>query len=1248
MSKVAQIQGALLQLDGGTFQKLADAYLYRKGYKDINPIGSVIGADKTRKGTPDTFVKQPNGKYIFFEHTTQQDDVLRKIEYDLDKCFDKDKTGISSSDIQEIVVCYNSNDLSASEVDSLSKKCQEKGVNFNSFGNGRISYDLYQEYPDLAYDFLRIEIDTGQIVTSNQFITKYNESKLATRLDTTFHFHESEIEQILKGLENEDLIIISGRPGIGKTRFALECCNQFKKLHPEYDVWIMRDRGLDVFNDLRSYFSEKGNFLILVDDANRINRFEHIISLLQDQRADQRIKVIATVRDYALHKIHRLSESNNSRIELELSPLEEKQIKQLIMDEYKIFDPLFLERMTNIAQGNPRLAIMAAEIVKKDGTFQSLIDITNLYEKYFESIRHDLEDSVDKNIIKVAAIIAFFGSVDRSNSELMGSVKDAFGINQDVFWDAARSLHDLEIVDMYENNEVVKISDQVLATYLFYLAFFKDRLLNFSSLLDHFFPSLRNKIIDAINPVLNAFDNNCIEKVMLPAVNNVCDSLKKAGDKEALFRLMETFWFLKPTEILLCIRDTIKDLKEEPIDTSKIKFVGNSWVPSPSILNLLRLFSHQKMEYVIISLDLLLDYVDKRPDDIPFIIHILAEDFGFKYTSYISNYAIEKTVIDKLWTRTNNGKNYLCSKLFLSIAEIYLHTQFRSLKGGRGHTFNIRTFSLAPHPEVFELRKIIWEHLFELFDTQLLQPSALKILRNYHTLVYPDPVLKIMEQDAKKILPFFASKPGTVNYAQCRAIQEYLNFLEKHNIEFDPRLRQKYVCEAYNLSKVLLVDWREKRCLKLEDYEELKRSQIIDYFDKFDIVDYKHIFELCEEIQEDKKNGSLLSAGILQGLDALANQKPYLYVKVLKLFLQTDNPFDLNPFFLIERLMWIFGSSRTYEIINEYANPLKRILLFSYYRSLPQGGITTDHLDQICKLYQEAEIQELPLDFDFLLRYHSIDEDIIAGILEIILGRLKNKSTSAFNFFMLFNPYADIDKVLFSLIDRNPKTFKQAYFIAYATNEVDLYGKIFNHFLDLDPEFISEYINYVYEKEIMDSDTPDYASIWMRGNYEAVMLKAIEDVYKHEQKCSLITDFFIDNFFILSENGKNHPEIRMKQDRLLIDLIRCQHQDSTFMRFIFGIIAHFPPESRNKFFAIFIEFNKRFGAFRELPLEPNSCGWVGSAVPMLQNKLDYYNTLMPLLNTVDLLEHKQYIEMIIQGIQLQIESEKKKDFMEDD
>ena len=46
MGKINQIQNKILELSGGAFQKLADVYLYKRGYERINPLGSVIGADK--------------------------------------------------------------------------------------------------------------------------------------------------------------------------------------------------------------------------------------------------------------------------------------------------------------------------------------------------------------------------------------------------------------------------------------------------------------------------------------------------------------------------------------------------------------------------------------------------------------------------------------------------------------------------------------------------------------------------------------------------------------------------------------------------------------------------------------------------------------------------------------------------------------------------------------------------------------------------------------------------------------------------------------------------------------------------------------------------------------------------------------------------------------------------------------------------------------------------------------------------
>ena len=53
MAIISRIENALLQIDGALFQELCNRYLYYiYNPNSINPVGSVIGKEKTRKGTP--------------------------------------------------------------------------------------------------------------------------------------------------------------------------------------------------------------------------------------------------------------------------------------------------------------------------------------------------------------------------------------------------------------------------------------------------------------------------------------------------------------------------------------------------------------------------------------------------------------------------------------------------------------------------------------------------------------------------------------------------------------------------------------------------------------------------------------------------------------------------------------------------------------------------------------------------------------------------------------------------------------------------------------------------------------------------------------------------------------------------------------------------------------------------------------------------------------------------------------------
>jgi hypothetical protein len=76
------------------------------------------------------------------------------------------------------------------------------------------------------------------------------------------------------------------------------------------------------------------------------------------------------------------------------------------------------------------------------------------------------------------------------------------------------------------------------------------------------------------------------------------------------------------------------------------------------------------------------------------------------------------------------------------------------------------------------------------------------------------------------------------------------------------------------------------------------------------------------------------------------------------------------------------------------------------------------------------------------------------------------------------------------------------------------------------------------------------------------------------------------------------------------------------------------------FFNLFLTFNTS-------GLEPSSWSSSGSWVPVYQRRVEYLDSLLTLFNSIDFLQHKQYIEQHIQWLREEIEREKKNNFMSD-
>ncbi len=316
MSKVnltESILNSLTEQDGGKFQRIANAYLSAKGYKNLTATGSKIGTDKTTQGTPDAYFRTQNGKYILVEYSCQQSGLYAKFKEDIEKCLNTTKTGIPINQIDKIILCHTSI-LHARNFLSLKKLCEPHQIELEEFGLNCIAMDLEDKYPWIAKKYLGIQIDTGQIVTKEEFISYYEKSRVATSISNQFFSRENELKLFDDSYAENELIIISGPSGVGKTRFALECCERICRQDIDIKNYFVINLNLPIFEDLKKYLYCPENYLIVIDDANRLNQFDHIMNLFLSEVTGRRLKIVVTVRDYALQEVLMLSSHVNQEV----------------------------------------------------------------------------------------------------------------------------------------------------------------------------------------------------------------------------------------------------------------------------------------------------------------------------------------------------------------------------------------------------------------------------------------------------------------------------------------------------------------------------------------------------------------------------------------------------------------------------------------------------------------------------------------------------------------------------------------------------------------------------------------------------------------------------------------------------------------------------------------------------------------------------------------------------------------------
>ncbi len=1253
MGTINQIKSKLLELEGGAFQRLCDDWLFRKGYENINAIGMMQTTDRVVKGTPDCLIVQPDGSYVFTEYTVQQNRLAKKLEDDINKCFDEQKTGIASEQISEIIICYLGK-LTTHEINHLKGICDSKGVNLCLNGLDVISLNIQNYYPVLSELYLGLSLDTGQLLSVDDFVKRFGQNGLTTAIDNEILFQEDALQQGVDSLEKSNFLLVSGAPGVGKTLFSVNLSTQMQSKYPYLKVCCVFDKGADLIRDVTAHFSEPGDYLIFVDDANRLDhRLDYILHYLTEQDTKRSFKIIATVRDYARDSVINNVSNYTSIIEQKISPLSDDQIKELIINLFDIKNPDYQLRIQEIAGGNARLAMMASKVAKDTQQIESIQNVASLYDDYFGQNENIKEIVDNEQLMITACAISFFRKVDRLNDTHMSRIQNVFGIQAEEFWEYVNVLHKSELVDLYEG-EVVKISDQVLSTYLFYLAVFEKKYIPFSLIVGKFYPDFKQTIVDSLNPVLNAFDHKEIISEIKSEVYSIYKGMSSENNEDKCLEFLNSFWFALPTESLSFAKSIISSAPSADIDWSNEPFdTKNDRHSKALVVSLLSNFRHFSESEMQISFALMLQHLEKTKSSLEHVIKVLTEDYSFKKNDWRYGYAIQKFVVDKLIEEMDGGSKYLLARLFILVAKSFLTIERREHQWQRGDSISIITFRLTPDKYLLPIRERLFFGLSTLYGCSDYKNLVYEIYKEYvRRLKFDGKEMGVA--DFSFINDYIVPTMDVQEISDCLLMAELCEKLDALEIVYPEEWRSNFTNSALQLSELLLEDRHEMRMLEMghSEYNEYRKQQFIEYFADFSVDEFRHFIEQCCELHlvlSGQERYSLKS-GISTAISAIAIAHPTKFSEMVSIYLDFDDILEVHPSSIISSLLATMTAVSVWSLINSKEYKWRMLWRSSYFAQLPEREVNTGTVERVLDHINEAPCYELPNWIDFLTSYQSIDADIFSKAVRILVTRSVENKVCARPLEHIYSNHSDLFGQWFEIFKADEALAFDAYLAAFNLDQhFDYSGEALELLTNKNKIFLLKLIDCVYDLERWpSSDTyfPELDFLWKGETFLEDVEQYAMHVYQKEEDSYRFGDNLFTKIFTKDKGKPVFEQLAPRKKDFLRKAVVKNIDDINYICFIFTAANVMGEDFILELVELFLEKNKDFEDFQKLEYERRTTSYSGSRVPILEREKIHLINIIPLLNSADLLEHRAYVETQIENKIKYIEFEKKRDYLE--
>lgn len=1216
---ITLIEQKLSSCNPDKFANLCRLYLSYK-YEIINSTGFVLGKEKSKKGTPDNFIPIKDF-YIFNEITTTGiKGLIPKLKQDIEHCFNQ--ADVPSGKILKIILICNDKITTAIQEElNQHKKSFSSSVGLEVIGIDALATIIFKEYPSLAKE-LGLAIDTGQILEVDEFVSQYQKSKFSTPLSNHFFNRDKELIEGGSLIQNNDILIISGQAGVGKTKFSLELVKEFKKNNSDCKAKYIRANGiLDIWEDLKIQIIKEKKYIVVIDDANKLKNNLDLIINFKNSFKSGTIKLIFTVRNYVKEEIQ--GKLKNYQL-IELKNFERDELKKILQSSDFNITEYYSDKIYSISKGNPRIAIMAA-LAGINGEIEKLNNASLILEEYFSSV--NLQLNVKSQLIKTAGILSLFRTIDFSNTKSIDEIEKYFEISKNELIENLELLFKYEIAD--EFNGSYKVADQILGEYIFYLVFIKQKQISFRLLLDLYVDENKFSLIKLLTPIVN---NYGFEEIKLLIIDDIKGKWNILSDDTKCLKFLTDFWFYLPTESLIFVNKFISTENISHLHSLPFEIYNDNHIESydDKIVEILVNFQ-QFPERFILSLDLLVKYGLLSSRNFTKLLKVFTQSFTYGKYDHNLNYANQIKLFEFLYNKVQDEDNIFYSKIILFIAPKYLIDSFQSSvwDGNTIYTSQIPTY-LSEEQKEFRIK--LWNFIFNCYKNEILKVFVLDFFEKHryehHYLQY-DVIIKF---DEKLVIDFFVNNflPNP-NFRETKIVHRFFRSLDSYKVKFNKKLNDKFRNKEVDL-------WH-----LLNERAEDKRELLYLYVENFDFLKYQVFLKQIDLISKHKKGFlegySISKESISHILIKLSNVDFKLFIEVLEELFKYEYSEHLYLGMVFRDISYDdFKSKKIRGLIAESKIPQSCCVPFLSH--LPVDFITYQDYFILLKFFKEEKTVWINFIEDIFVKLKKLDIDLekeLDGVVDYLV--LKSHSQNLFvhhDFFKyLYNEYNNIFLNRLKDIER----------IYLAMNSE---GRRFDYDLGTlklilvnNPKFINEFLESTFNDKTYISTTDfleyDFKRLWDLENRNEIM----EYVIIFSSKFP----FFFKN--VRSEVSTVFQESGENGVNFLYYLINKTF-DERIMRLIFNIVLSIFSELKYSFLDIILKKNSDIEFFKKLDFYAGDSLTVNSRIPKVRGEITVYEELkkyIQALNKIEYLEHLNFIENQINSYKAEIEWERKREFL---